>query len=196
MRAIIAEISQNFGSDFDPTGEVRPTNHAPILIWDDGNMTPLPVRWGFPRWDGKGVTFNARAESARQKPMFREPMRKKRCVIPSTGFYEWSHANGKQQKDKYLLTEPGKDMLYMAGIVDTFKGKNGKHEDAFTILTTSANSSVSPLHDRMPVILHSDELEAWLRDGAFVDTVLERVGPALTLTLVNPMEDFEQTSLF
>jgi putative SOS response-associated peptidase YedK len=196
MRAIIAEISGHFGSDFVRTGEVRPTNHAPILIWEGGRMTPLPVRWGFPKWDGKGVVINARAESAKQKPMFKEPLRKKRCVIPSTGFFEWAHVDGKQKKDKYLITEPGKGMLYMAGIVDTFKGKSGRHEDAFTILTTAANSSVSQLHDRMPVILQSDELEAWLRDGAFVDTVLERVGPALTLTLANPMESFEQTSLF
>ncbi len=148
-----------------------------------------------PKWRGAGVIINTRAETAAEKPMFKGPLRSRRCVIPSTGFYEWAHAGGKQQKDKYLLTEPGKDMLYMAGMVDSFKDESGGRQDAFTILTTAANDSVAPLHDRMPVILRTDELEAWLRDGAFVRTVLERVGPVLLRTPVVPT-GYMQTSLF
>ena len=194
MKAIIAEVSRKFGDGAVKMGEIYPTNTAPVLTLEDNHPAPIPVAWGFPKWDGKGVVINARAETAAEKPMFREALQSRRCVIPSTGFFEWRHI-GNKEKEKYLLNEPGKGMLYMAGMIGSFKNKNGEH-DAFTILTTAANESVAPLHDRMPVILQAEEIEAWLRDGAFVWTVLDRICPALTLTPVTAAGDYEQTSLF
>jgi putative SOS response-associated peptidase YedK len=168
------------------------------MVWADNKVTPMPIQWGFPKWKGKGVIINARAETAAQKPMFKGPLQTRRCVIPSTGFYEWRRASGKPGKEKYLLTEPGKDILYMAGMVDTFSRPEGGTHEAFTILTTAANESVAALHDRMPVILQADELEAWLRDGKYTQAVLERTCPALMLTLVSDLakKNYSQTSLF
>ena len=181
MNAIIAEISQRFGDQPVATGEIFPTNLAPVLWMEDKQLAPKPVRWGFPKWDGKGVIINARAESAPVKNMFRGPLLESRCVIPSTGFYEWQHIEGKKKKDKYLLRLPDTEMLYMAGLTGLFKDAAGKPIEAYCILTTVANQSVRPIHDRMPVILQPDERERWLADDGFMHHVLERVGPELVL---------------
>lgn len=163
---------------------------------NDNQITPYPVSWGFPKWDGKGVAINARAETALEKSMFRKPIMSRRCVVPSTGFYEWKREDGKKKKDKFHLIEPDKDVLYMAGMIDTFSHANGSQYDAFTILTTAANESVEPLHDRMPVILQKDELESWLCDDSFMIIVLNRVCPSLIMTRVDDGIDDIQTSLF
>lgn len=191
IRSIIEEVSRKFGDGAISKGEIRPTNTAPILALDDNNQViPYPVSWGFPKWNGKGVVINARAETALEKPMFHESIRTRRCVVPSTGYFEWNN-----KKDKYYLIEPGKSILYMAGMIDSFSLPDGEQHEAFTILTTAANESVLPLHNRMPVILQQDEIEAWLRDGVFMLSILDRICPALTMTLVNENADI-QTSLY
>ena len=184
MRSIIAEVERIFGENSIKTGEIFPTNTAPVLIWEENRLAPKPVCWGYPRWNGGGAVINARAETALDKTMFRKPLLTRRCVIPSTGFYEWKHVEGKKQKDRYLLREPKEKMLYMAGMINTFAHADGRRYDAFCVLTTAANESVSPIHDRMPVILHPEEREAWLRDDTFMMLVLARAGPALVLEQV------------
>lgn len=195
MRSIIDEISRKFGSDAIGKGEIRPTNTAPVLALDNDRPAPLPVKWGFPKWGGKGVVINARSETAIEKPMFARPLLTRRCIIPSTGFFEWApqptayqqisllsdmeDIDHKAPKTKLLFRCHDEPMLYMAGMMDTFTGKDGKLKDAFVILTTAANASMSPFHDRMPVILRADEREDWLRSDAFMREVLSRVGPEL-----------------
>ena len=179
MQSIIAEVSARFGPEAIKTGEIFPTNIAPVLTLNDNRLAPFPVSWGFPRWDGKGTIINARSETALEKRMFSKPLLTRRCVIPSTGFYEWSHMDGKAKKDKFLFRCPGEQILYMAGMVDTVKGKDGVARDAFVILTTGANTSMSPFHDRMPVILTPDEREDWLDSESFMRLVLAREGPEL-----------------
>lgn len=88
MRAIIDEISRRFGTDAVNTREVRPTDTAPVLTLIDNQLIASPASWGFPKWYGKGVEINARSETALQKPMFSKAILTRRCVIPSTGFYE------------------------------------------------------------------------------------------------------------
>jgi len=183
MRAIIDEISRKFGPEAIKTGEIFPTNTAPILTLNDHRLAPFPVSWGFPKWDGKGVIINARAETAIEKNMFRKSLLERRCVIPSTGFFEWLHVEGKKKKDKYLLRLPDTEMLFMAGMSGFFKDAANQPYEAFCILTTAANASVQPIHDRMPVILMPDEREAWLNDDGFMQHVLDRAGPELTLEL-------------
>jgi putative SOS response-associated peptidase YedK len=142
------------------------------------------MSWGFPNWKGSGVIINARAETAMEKSLFRTPLLTHRLVIPSTGFYEWTHPKDKTPKEKYLLRRPDDPMLYMAGFYNLFKAPDGTYEERFVILTTAANESISPLHDRMPVILDPDERESWLRDLGRVDRLLTRGGPKLTLTKI------------
>jgi putative SOS response-associated peptidase YedK len=168
MRAIIDEISRMFGPGAVKTkGVIAPTDMAPVLAMSGGGLSPMPARFGFPRWDGKGVVFNARSETAEQKPMFARPLLRGRCVVPAVGFYEFSAA-----KERYFFTRPGEPVLYMAGMLSAERG-------AFVILTAQANASVLPVHHRMPVLLSRGEREAWLNDDAFMRAALRREGPEL-----------------
>jgi len=158
-------------------GEVFPTNTVPVHTLDGA----MGVKWGFPRWKGAGVIINARAETALEKNMFRKPLLERRCVIPSNGFFEWDQNSGQKKKDKYLLRRPGERLLFMAGMISLFRDPDGLEYGAFVILTTAANESVSPIHDRMPVILAPDERNSWLRDDGFMEHALHREGPGLTM---------------
>jgi putative SOS response-associated peptidase YedK len=158
-------------------GEVFPTNIAPVITCD-GVET---VKWGFPSWKGTGVIINARAETAFNKNMFRKPLLNRRCVIPSGGFYEWARTDGGKKKNKYLLRHQEERVLYMAGMIGVFRDTAGCDYNSFVILTTAANSSVAPIHNRMPVILAHDERDCWLRDDEFIKYALQRTGPGLFL---------------
>ena len=197
MKAIIQEVNHKFGGDAVATGEIFPTNVAPILTLDNNRLAPRPISWGFPRWDGKGVLINARSESALQKPMFAAPLMTRRCVIPSTGFYEWAYAaqpdlqmsffdadlkpksNAKTPKVKFFFRRPNEPMLYMAGMINTFTDNEGNQKDAFIILTTAATSYMAQFHNRMPVILQRSECEDWINNKAFMHEVLRREGSVL-----------------
>ena len=113
---------------------------------------PYPEHGGFPKFDGKGVIINARSESVAEKYMFRDSFLKRRCIVPSTGYYEWS-----KQKEKLRFNLPGQRMLYMAGIY-----QNTPEGLRFVILTMEANDSVSPIHHRMPLILTDGMIDAWM----------------------------------
>lgn len=202
IRSIIAEVSRKFGSGAVNTGEIRPTNTAPVLTFDGDRLTPCPVSWGFPKWNGKGVDINARTDTIinaldnpAKRSIWRNPILTRRCVIPSTGFYEWAYESvfepqtslfpvepkhsSKEPKIKLLFCRPDEPMLYMAGMIDTFTDKDGTAKDAFVILTTSANSSMERFHDRMPVILSPDECEDWISSESFMREVLARESLAL-----------------
>jgi putative SOS response-associated peptidase YedK len=189
--------------------ETKASNHSEVGSAEPGNNYEIvAMKWGFPHWKNSGVIINARAETASEKNMFRRPLKERRCVIPSSGFYEWSYNSGtpddnstflypglphgsinqprsgkRKPKNKYLFRESCKTTLYMAGISNTFRDVPGIEYDAFTILTTEANDSVEPFHDRMPVILAPDEIDLWISDDAFTGFALHRPGPDLTAIL-------------
>lgn len=152
-------------------GEIYPTNQAPILQQDSSQIIPELCTWGFPRFHAKGVIINARSETADERPMFRKSLHMRRCVIPSTGFFEWSQD---EQNVKYRFTMPNQEVLYMAGIYNEFKG-----EKRFAILTTAANLSISDVHNRMPVILPRDKIEDWIMTEEFAIPYLHARMPAL-----------------
>ena len=162
-------------------GEVYPTNIAPVFTRDGA----AGVKWGFPHWKTSGVIINARSETALQKNMFKGPLLKRRCVIPSSGFYEWSRTGGGKKKDKYLLRQPDTHLLYMAGMINVFRDADGNDYSAFVILTTEANESVASIHDRMPVILTPDERDRWLNDDEYMEHIIHRAGPVLDLASVD-----------
>ena len=162
--------------------EIFPTNIAPVLTHEGATA----VKWGFPHWKNSGVIINARAETAFDKNMFRKPLMEQRCVVPSNGFFEWDRISGGKKKDKYLLRLPGEDALYMAGVMNTFRDAAGSEYFAFVILTTVANDSVAPIHDRMPVILGQNERDSWIGDAGFMEYALRRPGPELSLNQTSP----------
>jgi len=101
-------------------------------------------------------------------------MIQRRCVIPSTGFYEWAKTDAKT-KCKYQFNAPDSPMLYMAGIYtdNPSRAKDEIIAERFVVLTRVANASVRDIHDRMPVILRKDELVRWLTDYDFADFALK-----------------------
>ena len=186
IEKIVKDVAKKLGPTHQiKTGEVYPADEAVVMVLENGQMVPTAIKWGFPRWNGGGVVINARSETALEKNMFRRSVLERRCVIPSTGFYEWQRIGGKKQKEKYLLRRPGEKELYMAGMWDLFKLADHTEYAAFVILTTAANESVASIHDRMPVILSPEERKPWLKDESFTEFVLHRPGPALSSTLVS-----------
>ena len=177
IEAILQEINNHYkGSSITAkTGEIFPTNNAPILSIQGGKPSLSLMKWGFPKWDKKGVIINARSETAPEKKMFAKSLATQRCVILSTGFYEWAKTDGKT-KEKYLFNSNDSPMLYMAGFYK-HNIENDQEElinSNFVILTRAANESISSIHDRMPVILYKNELVNWLKDDAFVDIAMHR----------------------
>lgn len=173
IRDIINEVQRKVNSEIK-TGEIFPTDRAPILIQKEGLLSPEAVIWGFPNFRNKGVIINARAETVPEKPMFRNCLAARRCIIPSTGFYEWSH-DGK--KTKYQFNLPGASALYMAGLYNEFQG-----ESRFVILTTAANPSMADVHNRMPVVLDWVGIEHWLGTERTALELLSEVPPELIKT--------------
>ena len=176
LKEILEEINRRYAGnpilDRMKTGEIFPTETVPILALEKENATPVLMNWGFPRPEASGVVINARAETVIEKHMFRSSVLSRRCVVPSTGFYEWQQVPGQKKKDKYLLRTPSGPMLYMAGLYNLFPGGQGGRTPGFVIVTIAANEWVSPIHNRMPLILNTEESEAWLRDVTFASKAL------------------------
>ena len=150
-------------------GEIYPTNTVPLLGVRGGRLLPFPASWGFPGNRGKAVIINARAETAAQRPTFADSFRSRRCIVPTTGYFEWS-----AEKRKYLFRQPEKKILYLAGLyapcIDSTR---------FVVLTTAANESVASVHHRMPVVLEESELAAWVCDMAEARRLMENKRPNL-----------------
>ncbi|MDP4109478.1 MAG: SOS response-associated peptidase, partial [Bacillota bacterium] len=188
MREIINEINKKFGYDLKTkTSEIFPTDEAPVLVLSDGGgeAEPRPMAWGFPGWNGRGVIINAKAETVFEKKLFCSSVLSRRCVIPSTGFFEWRHAENKKQKDKFLIRFANAPVLYMAGFYNIFSRPDGSSFHGFVILTTEASGSVAQIHSRMPVVLHPEEKLPWLKDDSCAKRILKRRGPDLFLSLVS-----------
>ena len=172
MREILEEINRRYAGDPQlgsfRGGEIFPTNTVPVLAADgktDSHRAEL-MRWGFPRFQGSGVVINARSETVAEKPMFRSAFTARRCVVPSTGFYEWRHEEGRKTGERLLFRLPERPLLYMAGLYGVFPAPDtqGPAWTGFVILTTAANPSVSTVHDRMPLVLEEEELDLWIHD--------------------------------
>lgn len=161
--------------------DIHPTDKAPILALNGSGPECLWQRWGFPGFQKSGVIFNARCESVLEKPMFRESVLHRRAVIPAAGFYEWN-----QQKQKYTFCREGGGALFLAGCYRKYEDG-----DRFVILTTQANSSMEPVHDRMPLILEQEEAATWLLEADTVEELLRKSPP-----LLERRTEYEQMSIF
>ena len=162
--------------------DVYPGQEALILLEkEDAGLCCGWQRWGFPGFQGKKVIFNAQSESVMEKPLFRDSVRHRRIVIPAAGFYEWN-----VRKEKNTFNRKDAPVLFMAGFCRRYG--DGEH---FVILTTSANASMEPVHDRMPLLLEPEEIMEWMLDDRKTEELLQKIpGPLERKT------DFEQMSLF
>jgi putative SOS response-associated peptidase YedK len=159
--------------NFPPRYNVAPTQPIPVVRLADGKRSFGLMRWGLiPAWvkDPKGfpLLINARGESVLDKAAFRNAMRRRRCLIPADGFYEWrSGDNLRAPKCPYFVrarrdAAGAAPPLAFAGLYETWTGPNGEEVDTAAIITTSANSTLSALHERMPVFVPREAFERWL----------------------------------
>jgi putative SOS response-associated peptidase YedK len=133
------------------------------------------MRWGLiPSWvkDPKAFSLliNARSDSVLDKPAFRNAMRRRRCLIPADGFYEWREIGGRKQPYFVRLQKSGGPLAF-AGLWETWTGPNGEEIDTAAIVTTNANRSLAAIHPRMPVIVPPEAFDLWL-DCAKVDATI------------------------
>ncbi|SRR5579883_1960728 len=123
------------------------------------------LRWGLvPSWAKDGSIgsklINARAETVAEKPSFRSAFKQRRCLILADGFYEWQRV-GKQKKQPYYFQLVDRQPFAFAGLWERWQGEEAPVETC-TVLTTSANELLEPIHDRMPVMLHAESYDRWL----------------------------------
>ncbi|MNY17416.1 putative SOS response-associated peptidase YedK [compost metagenome] len=150
-----------------PRYNIAPSQPIPIIRLDASDRARhlSLARWGLvPGWTKDPKTaphpINARAESAAEKPTFRDAFRQRRCLIPADGFYEWKTQDAKKQPVRFTMQD---DHLFaFAGLWERWQAPDGTLLETATILTTEANALVRPVHDRMPVILAPAAYEAWL----------------------------------
>ncbi len=155
--------------DLPPSYNVAPTQQVAAVLEEDGRRRLEMLRWGLvPSWaDDPEIgarMINARSETAPEKPSFRSAFRRRRCLIAADGFYEWKRENGGKQP-YYFRMQDGRPFAF-AGLWESWKKGGEGTLRTCAILTTRANSALSGIHDRMPVILPSDAYDAWLDPDA------------------------------
>lgn len=140
---------------------IAPQNRAPVVTMHEEQLVSREMTWGLRGFENRLVT-NAKSETARHKPLFRNAWAQRRCVIPADGFYEWK-AEGRA-KLPYRFVRNDDALFWFAGLWDDSAPStdDAPAQERFVILTREANSDVQRLHDRMPLILTHDEIEAWL----------------------------------
>ena len=147
---------------------------------ETGNPSYAMLHWGLvPFWSKtsktKYILNNARAEGIEKKPSFREPLKRRRCIIPASGFYEWLRKGA--QKQPHFIRRTDRGYMAMAGVWDHWQGEDGQEIESCSIITTEANKLMLEIHDRMPAILDKNDLVAWLDPGTDQERVLSVLKP-------------------
>jgi len=175
----------------EPRYNIAPSQNIPVVIDEDGVRKLVSMRWGLiPHWakDPKigNKMINARAESLLTKGIFKPALKNRRCLIPADGFYEWQNI-GKVKHPMYIRLK-SKEPFAFAGLYETWKSPTDKLIRSCTIITTTPNKVMAPIHDRMPVILQPKIEEFWLTSK---HDDLEILLKPLTPYSTYPLETYE-----
>lgn len=154
------QIHRSSGLDFPRRFNVQPTTAVPALRLEEGELVLDAARWGLiPHWwkqdKAPTHTINARLEEAAGKPMWRDPMRRTRCLLPAEGWYEWQELAGGKQP--HFITRADRTPFCFAGLISIWNGQL-----SCAILTKAAEGPVAEVHDRMPVALPDAAHAGWL----------------------------------
>lgn len=148
---------------------VAPTQRAPVIRMIEAGGRALDLlKWGLvPFWasdDKIGNTLiNARGETVAEKPAFRAAFKKRRCLVPVSGFYEWKKTAGSTIKQPYYIRAAAEEPLLLAGLWESWRAANDAGPlETYTIVTTTPNELMAPLHDRMPVVIDPTDQGTWL----------------------------------
>ncbi|NQW13093.1 MAG: SOS response-associated peptidase [Rhodobacter sp.] len=164
-----------------PRYNICPTHNITTATSGPDGRHLLPMRWGFlPSWyksdrDGP-LLINARAETIAEKPAFRAACRTRRCLIPATGFYEWTKAEDGSRQPWYIYPRDV-DFLAFAGIWQDWTSPEGEVSTTCAMVTTAANDTISAIHHRMPVTIAPSDFALWLGEEGKGAATLMRAGP-------------------
>ena len=185
-----------------PNYNIAPTTFEPVVRIgrDSGERELELMRWGLvPHFakslaDFKGFsTFNARAETLLTSPTFRVPFKKRRCLVPADGFYEWKKLDDspKPAKEPYAITLTNGEPMAFGGVWDAWKDADGNWLQSFSIITTEANEIMATIHNRMPVIVPRRDWLEWLdRDDSLpapVHLLRQYESAAMQIVRCNPL---------
>lgn len=170
-----------------PRYNVAPSQSMPVVVRNSPNRL-VEMQWGLiPSWSKepqvKFSTINARAENVTKSPVYRGPFKSQRCLVPASGFYEWRRtSDGKQP---YCIQMEDGELFAFAGLYDIWRDQDGNELYTYTIITTTPNEVVAPIHNRMPVILRREDEDAWLD---------KETKPAQLISLLAPYDPNEMTA--
>jgi putative SOS response-associated peptidase YedK len=163
--------------NMQPSFNVCPTDPADVILPNEGKNELVQMRWGLvPYWWTKTLkesmrlaSFNARVETVTTKPFFREPFKRKRCLMPVSGYFEWQDtADGKQPW--YFTARDGSPLLTVAALWDEWKNREtGERIKSCAMIITEPNDFVAEVHDRMPVLLQPEQFDHWLGGNMTVE---------------------------
>ena len=165
--------------EFPPRAHVAPGQPIGVVRMENGQRHFALVRWGFiPSWvkevkPGKPL-INARGETVMEKPSFRNAMRRRRCLVPADGYYEWSGAEGR--KVPFFVQAADKGLFALAGLWEHWMGADGSELETATLMTIAPNAELATIHDRMPVTIAPEDYETWLTGE--VEDAVQLVRPA------------------
>lgn len=162
LRQIFGYIEQ---PNFPPRHNIAPTQPIPVVILENGVRHFRLMRWGLlPAWvkDPRQFTLliNARSETLLEKPAFRNAMKRRRCLIPADGYYEWQASD--TRKRPHFIHRRDRSPIGLAGLAETWIGPNGEELDTVAIVTAPAGPDLAVLHHRVPVTIAPDDFDRWL----------------------------------
>ena len=181
-----------------PNFNICPSENISVLVSNSGKRKLGQMRWGFvPHWcksvaDGP-LLFNARAETLAEKPAFRDACRKRRCLIPADGFYEWEKKVGSKSKPFYVRRSDRQQMIF-AGIWQ-FSDDREDRIPTCTIITVPASEQISGIHNRMPLLIDPSDWAGWLGEGQGVKAAkLMKTPSHIELEVVNVTNEIKSTN--
>lgn len=173
-----------FVPDFDARFNIAPSSSILTIRTNEEGLTGSLMRWGFiPAWakdpGAMPMLNNARGETVAEKPMFRQAFRRRRCLIPASGFYEWKAVPGQKSKQPFYISLKDGNPMSFAGLWESSRAEDGSRVDTCTIITTEANEVLQPIHHRMPVVLERKDWDTWLSPEPVEDArLMELIAPS------------------
>ena len=172
------KMADKFARPLVTSGEIRPTDICVAVAPDrKGKRAAFPMVWGYT--GQKSYLFNARVESAGQKPTWKESLERRRCIIPASWYFEWQHFTSPDGKvktgSKYMIQPKGSALTLLAGI---YRIEDGFPH--FAILTRESGEEIRFIHDRMPVILDAQDAAVWIRPDTGIEEIKNITARALT----------------
>ena len=181
-----------------PNFNICPSENISVLVSNSGKRKLGQMRWGFvPHWyksvaDGP-LLFNARAETLAEKPAFRDACRRRRCLIPADGFYEWKKKVGSKSKPFYVRRSDRQQMIF-AGIWQ-FSDDREDRIPTCTIITVPASEQISGIHNRMPLLIDPSDWAGWLGERQGIKAAkLMKTPPHIELEVVNVTNEIKSTN--